>query len=110
MEKGCTVYEGWVYGIGEWSFSKVNKLLNNTFETVSYQHMDGSGAIYVSGAAPMFEEDEENRSSVFDLLAEVVDEDGKGIIIGKDWSPHGTLSLTAYDFTHKDWSSRTIDV
>lgn len=108
MENGHIVYEGCIYGVGEWSFSKVNKLLKNAFENVSYKHMDESGAIFVSGISPMFEENEENRSSVFDLLVDSVDEGGKGLVIGKKWDSKGTLEMTAYDFTNTGWTSRDV--
>ncbi|NJB68701.1 hypothetical protein GGQ74_002374 [Desulfobaculum xiamenense] len=108
MENGRTVYEGWVFGIGEWAFSKIHKLLENAFETVSYTYQDKTGAVFVSGPSAMFEDDMENMTSVFDLLADVIEENGHGTVLGRRWTSDGALELAAYDFGSKNWNRREL--
>lgn len=111
MEAGQTVYEGWVYGVGEWQYSKVSKLLRSAFETVEYKYLkDDTGTIYMRGPSPMFEEDEENKLATFDLLADQIIERGKGRLLATTWDERGTVALTVYDFGSKTWSSREVDL
>lgn len=102
-------YEGWISGINEWTYSKMHRLLENAFENVSYEYLEaGAGAFKISGQSPMFEEDEENRLAIFDLIAEVMDKEAKGLIVGKVWTREGQLILSCFEFSPKKWTCKEI--
>lgn len=105
------MYEGWVYGVGEWEYSKVAKLLKGAFETAEYTYLeDKLGAVYVRGHSDMFEEDEENRTATFDLLADQVAENGKGHVLATTFAEQGDVTLGVYVFGHKAWDYREVPV
>lgn len=109
MEIGRIEYEGRIYGIGEWQYSKVSKLLKSAFDVCEYDYLDNdTGAVRLSGVAPMFEEDEENLVATFDLLADQVIEDGKGAILAKKWLEDGTIEVSVYEFTHEKFTKRDL--
>jgi len=111
METGRVIYEGWIYGVGEWQYSKVSKLLLSAFETVRYTYLEeNTGTIYLQGTCAMFEEDEDNLLATFDLLADQITNDGKGRLLATKWSDHGTVELTVYDFSPNTWSSREVNL
>ena len=109
METGRIEYEGRIYGIGEWQYSKVSKLLKSAFDTVDFDYLDdNTGAVRVAGVSPMFEEDEENLTATFDLLADQIIETGKGVILAKKWNMDGTLELAMYEFGHETFTKRDL--
>ncbi len=109
MESGRTVYEGWVYGVGEWQYSKISRLLRGAFPTVEYKYLEEkTGTIYIQGASEMFEQDEENKLATFDLMADQIIDKGRGRILASTWDERGTVALTVYDFAAKTWSSREV--
>lgn len=111
MEQGTTTYEGWIYGIGEWQYSKVSKLLKSAFDEVEYTYLDdNTGTVWVSGAAPMFAEDEENLMATFDLTADQIIDSGKGLILARTWDNHGSVALRAYSFGPKTWTQKDIEL
>lgn len=110
MENGTTIYEGWIYGIGEWQYSKISKLLKGAFPEVKYTYLEeNTGTVWVSGTAPMFEEDVENRTATFDLVADQIVASGKGLILARTWDHHGSAELTAFRFGPKTWSETTLE-
>ncbi|WP_461210437.1 hypothetical protein [Desulfocurvus sp. DL9XJH121] len=109
MEIGRIEYEGRIHGIGEWQYSKVSKLLKSALPLVEYEYLDdGTGAVNLGGSSEMFEEDMENLSATFDLLADQVGPDCGGVILAKKWSRDGGLELTAYEFKNKSFNQRSL--
>ncbi|BBD10029.1 hypothetical protein [Desulfovibrio ferrophilus] len=107
MENGTTTYEGWIYGIGEWQYSKISKLLKSAFPDVSYEYLDdNTGTVWISGPSPMFEEDEDNLLATFDLVADQIIESGKGVLLSKKWDNHGSVELKSYEFGSKTWTQK----
>lgn len=102
MEIGRVEYEGWIYGIGEWQYSKISKLLKSALEQVDYEYLDGGvGGVRLNGSSAMFDEDEENLFATFDLLADQVADGGRGVVLAKRWDQDGAMSLTAYELGPK---------
>lgn len=109
MENGTTTYEGWIFGIGEWQYSKISKLLKSAFPDVAYQYLEENiGTVWISGPAPMFEEDEDNLLATFDLVADQIGPKGKGLLLSKKWSDHGHVELCAYRFGPSTWSKKEL--
>ncbi|MBU1002317.1 MAG: hypothetical protein KKE73_07310 [Proteobacteria bacterium] len=111
MKNGTTSYEGWIFGIGEWQYSKLSKLLKSAFPEVSYQYLEeNTGTVWISGPAPMFEEDEDNLLATFDLVADQIDATGKGLLLARKWDHHGNVELKAYQFGPSTWSQKELQL
>lgn len=111
MKTGRTTYEGWIYGVKEWEYSKVRPLLQNAFEEVDYEFLaEGAGSIFVSGVSALFEENEENMTSTFDLVADQLVAEGKGIILARKWDVRGAVEVTAYEFSPTKWTQRPMAI
>ncbi|MCK9239894.1 hypothetical protein [Desulfocurvus sp.] len=104
------VYEGWIYGVGEWQYSKLSKLLKRAFETVEYVYLEeNTGAIRLEGPSAMFEESEENLAATFDLLADQITPQGRGLVLARQWDQRGTARIEAFVFGHESWSRRVLE-
>ncbi len=102
MEINHTDYEGWIFGVGQWPYSKIQKLLKRAFPEVEYKYLtETSGAIRIAGISVMFEEDKENLTATFDLLADQMDDEAQGSILARRWGEDGSLQLTLYKFKEK---------
>jgi hypothetical protein len=111
MQAGRVEYEGWIYGVGEWQYSKLSKLLKRAFETVEYVYLEeNTGSIRVEGPSAMFEESDENLVATFDLLVEQITPQGKGLVLARAWDQRGTARVEAFVFGPGEWTRRVLDI
>jgi len=111
MEAGRTTYEGWIYGVGEWQYSKISRLLKRAFETVEYVYLEEkTGTIHLAGPSVMFEEDAENLEATFDLLVDQITPQGKGLVLATTWDQRGSASIEAFEFKAGSWARRKVDI
>lgn len=109
MEAGRTAYEGWIYGVGEWQYSKISRLLKRAFETVEYVYLEeNTGTIHLAGPSAMFEEDAENLVATLDLLVDQIAPQGKGLVLSTTWDQRGSASVEAFDLKAGSWERREV--
>jgi len=105
MDYDSIIYEGVLSGIDEQAFRRIGKLLRNAFPGAELDFGAGGGAMVLSGRSAMFEEDEENRTAVFDPLAErAMGAGSRGVILGRRWSREGSVEILVWEFKAKSWT------
>jgi len=103
------LYEGIIHGLTEYQYRKLIGHLRNAFEKVDYKYHGDSGSLLVRGASAMFAEDPENLTATLDLLTNELADGAKGVILQKQWTLDGTVTLSAYIIKGKSWQSGSVD-
>ncbi len=97
MQADSILYEGRLFEVTKWDFSKLSKYLRQAFGEVSFVSGEGkTGTLLFAGPCPMFEQDQENLLATFDMLCDIFEDRGAGIVIAKKWGKAGTLDIEQY--------------
>jgi hypothetical protein len=106
MKLNSPEFEGVIYGLEDLPYRKIAKLFKNAFEQCDYEFLEDkpAGAMVVSGTKELLLSDED-RVAIFDLVCDLMNDDGTGLILERVWKEDGTVRLTQYNFTRQGWES-----